>query len=214
MSKTTKTRYSDADLTEFKTLIEQKLEKINKEVEQMEDQSRNLSESLSDSSDMGESVAFGDVNFLNEMIIRQKKHRVDLENALLRIKNKRYGICMLTGQLIDKKRLLAVPTTTKSVKAKLTAPKKATEDKEKPATNTKSKAKRIKTKVVKKIPSTPDALKNGKDIEENYEDVLNLETPEIDMIDVLDELKTEAFADDDMNNDLIDKPDLEDEDED
>ena len=52
------------------------------------------------------------------MANRLRKYVVDLKNALLRIHNKSYGICSLTGQLIDKKRLLAVPTTTKGVVAK------------------------------------------------------------------------------------------------
>ncbi|MBK9488377.1 MAG: hypothetical protein IPO07_05990 [Haliscomenobacter sp.] len=56
---------------------------------------------------------------LNNMAIRQRMYIQDLENALVRIKNKTYGICSLTGQLIDKRRLLAVPTTTKSLAAKV-----------------------------------------------------------------------------------------------
>jgi len=49
---------------------------------------------------------------------RQRFHMRDLNNAMTRINNKTYGYCFTTKQLIDKKRLLAVPTTTKSLKAK------------------------------------------------------------------------------------------------
>jgi hypothetical protein len=52
------------------------------------------------------------------MIFRQNKYSQDLENALLRVINKTYGICSITGNLIDKKRLLIVPTTTKGMEAK------------------------------------------------------------------------------------------------
>jgi len=55
---------------------------------------------------------------LNNMAIRQRMYIKDLENAQVRIRNKSYGICSITGDLIDKKRLLAVPTTTKSLSAK------------------------------------------------------------------------------------------------
>ena len=56
--------------------------------------------------------------FVQTMLGRQQKHIRDLENALLRIRNKTYGVCEITGELIDRRRLLAVPTTTKSLAAK------------------------------------------------------------------------------------------------
>ncbi|MFZ1703765.1 MAG: TraR/DksA C4-type zinc finger protein, partial [Saprospiraceae bacterium] len=59
-----------------------------------------------------------EIEMLNNMANHQRKYIQDLENALIRINNKSYGICVVTGELIDKKRLLAVPTTTKSVTAK------------------------------------------------------------------------------------------------
>jgi len=112
-------RYSDADLAEFKNLITRKVEKATNDIAQMQEQMIELNESLSSStSDMGENSS-ADIDFIKRMINRQKKHLNDLENALIRINNKRYGICTLTGELIDKKRLMAVPTTTKSVAAKL-----------------------------------------------------------------------------------------------
>ena len=55
---------------------------------------------------------------LTTMAARQQKHIQHLENALIRIKNKVYGVCRETGKLIDKKRLLAVPHATLSIHAK------------------------------------------------------------------------------------------------
>ena len=58
------------------------------------------------------------VDFLVSHKDRSEKHLQDIEKALYRVKNKTYGICVITGQLINKQRLLAVPTTTKSIEAK------------------------------------------------------------------------------------------------
>ena len=59
-----------------------------------------------------------EIEFLSKMAERQRQHLQGLEMALVRIKNKSFGICTVTGELIDKQRLLLVPHTTKSVKAK------------------------------------------------------------------------------------------------
>ena len=68
---------------------------------------------------MDDSANGNEIEFLNTMTIRIRKHVRDLENALLRIRNRTYGVCLITGDLIDKKRLMAVPTATKSLAGKL-----------------------------------------------------------------------------------------------
>ena len=69
--------------------------------------------------DINESSLSYDRDYLSRMTDRQNRFIRDLESALLRIKNKTYGICSVTGQLISKQRLKAVPHTTKSIKAKM-----------------------------------------------------------------------------------------------
>jgi RNA polymerase-binding transcription factor DksA len=114
-------RYSDADLAEFQTLVEKKLEKAKEELGYLQDQILEITENSGDDHGgdwMDDSSTNNDIEFLNNMAIRQRKYIQDLENAIVRIKNKTYGICLITGQLIDKRRLIAVPTATKSVEAK------------------------------------------------------------------------------------------------
>ncbi len=65
-----------------------------------------------------DSSIHSEVELLNNMAIRQRQFIQNLENALVRIENKTYGICTVTGNLIDKKRLLLVPHATKSIEAK------------------------------------------------------------------------------------------------
>ena len=72
---------------------------------------------------MDDSSTASELDMLYNMANRQRKYIQDLDSALIRIKNKTYGICTVTGELIDKKRLLAVPTTTKSMNAKLSESK-------------------------------------------------------------------------------------------
>jgi RNA polymerase-binding protein DksA len=114
-------RYSDADLAEFQAIIEKKLEKAQEELSYMQEQILEITENSGDDHGgdwMDDSSTNNDIEFLNNMAIRQRKYIQDLENAMVRIKNKSYGICSITGQLIDKRRLIAVPTATKSVEAK------------------------------------------------------------------------------------------------
>ncbi|MBK6931657.1 MAG: TraR/DksA family transcriptional regulator [Saprospirales bacterium] len=65
-----------------------------------------------------DSTAHTDLELLQRMALRQQRHIQDLRNALLRIQNKTYGICIVTGQLIDKSRLRLVPHATKSIDGK------------------------------------------------------------------------------------------------
>ena len=114
-------RYSDKDLEEFKAIIDDKLEKARFQYENLMEQIKEITENTSgdftkDLTDFSSSQS--EVEMLNSMATRQRTFISDLQNALVRIRNKTYGICAVTGELIDKKRLMAVPTTTKSVLAK------------------------------------------------------------------------------------------------
>ncbi len=124
MSNEEKTRYSDEELQEFEQLINEKLEKAREEL-------RILKGSLNKSNDEGTDATSGNTKVLedgadtaekenlSQLAARQQKFIVNLENALIRIKNGTYGICSVTGKLISKERLRAVPHTTQSIKAKL-----------------------------------------------------------------------------------------------
>ncbi|KAA3639653.1 MAG: hypothetical protein DWQ02_03285 [Bacteroidetes bacterium] len=112
-------RYSNEELEEFKAAVDQKLEKANEALQFILDQIKALTDAGSEGDYMDDTSNTNDLKMLYTMEERHAKHINDLQNALLRIKNKSYGICIATGQLIDKKRLLAVPTTTKSLEAKL-----------------------------------------------------------------------------------------------
>ncbi|MEN0004041.1 MAG: TraR/DksA family transcriptional regulator [Bacteroidota bacterium] len=122
MAKSNQTvKYSDAELAEFKALIDKKIAKTEVQLSQLEEEIRETTENTSDDHGgdwVDDSSNNSNIEMLNNMAIRQRKHLVDLRNALLRIGNKTYGICVVTGKLIDKKRLMAVPTTTKSLAAK------------------------------------------------------------------------------------------------
>ncbi len=118
---TTPLRYTDAELQEFKILIDGKLEKARKEVlflrEQIQEANENsASQQSGDWTD--ESSSHTEMELLNNMLGRQHLFVQNLESALRRIQNKTYGVCSVSGELIDKKRLSLVPHATKSVEAK------------------------------------------------------------------------------------------------
>lgn len=116
-----KTRYSDKELAEFKVLIDEKLDAARKELNYLQEQIVEMNENNSDiqgSDWFDDSSIHSEVELLNNMAIRQRQFIQNLENALIRIENKTYGICTVTGNLIDKKRLLLVPHATKSIEAK------------------------------------------------------------------------------------------------
>ena len=107
-----KTKYSDSELQEFKAVIEAKLEKANEQLRSLREQIMDISENSGDSygGDWIDDSSFNtDREMLHTMANRQKKHIQDLQNALIRIRNKTYGGCVLTRTLIDRKRLIAVP---------------------------------------------------------------------------------------------------------
>ena len=112
-------KYSNADLEEFKAVIDKRLARSEKQIRQLEEQLSDLYENASNGYDPDDNSSLDqEKDMLQTMLSRQRKHANDLRNALIRIHNKSYGICELTGTLIDKRRLLAVPTTTKSLAAK------------------------------------------------------------------------------------------------
>jgi RNA polymerase-binding transcription factor DksA len=116
-----KTRYSDVELAEFKALIDEKLAAARQELNYLQEQIVEMNENNSDiqgSDWFDDSSIHSEVELLNNMAIRQRQFIQNLENALVRIENKTYGICTVTGHLIDKKRLLLVPHATKSIEAK------------------------------------------------------------------------------------------------
>lgn len=113
------TRYSEVDFQAFQMAIEARLAKTNLQIEQLSAQLEDLYENNANGFDPDDNGSLEqEKEMLQTMLARQQKHSVDLQNALIRVKNKTYGVCEVTGQLIDKRRLLAVPTTTKSLMAK------------------------------------------------------------------------------------------------
>ena len=116
-----KNRYSDQELEEFREIIEEKLHIAKEQLEFYEQQLEDLGENP-DIKLRGLEDGTGTVE--SERLIglagRQKTYIQHLENALIRIKNKVYGVCRVTGKLISKERLRAVPHATLSIEAKET----------------------------------------------------------------------------------------------
>ena len=116
-------RYSDSDLKEFQVLIKEKLEQSRSDFEELKESlSREGDNSTDDTSPTFKMMEDGsDTNSREEvaqLASRQEKFIKNLENALLRIMNKTYGVCRVTGQLIPKERLRLVPHATLSIEAK------------------------------------------------------------------------------------------------
>lgn len=116
-------RYSDSDLAEFRDLIQKKLEQAKKELTYLQglitrkdemggDETENRYMTMEDGSMSMEREQ------LAQMASRQINYIDHLEKAMMRIENKTYGICRVTGKLIDKARLRAVPHATLSIEAK------------------------------------------------------------------------------------------------
>jgi RNA polymerase-binding transcription factor DksA len=124
MSQEEKTKYSADELVEFEEIILKKLGAAREEYNE-------LRASLSRKNDQGIDNTAGQVKPLEDgadtmekesitqLAARQQKFIVQLENALARIKNGTYGVCVDTGKLIPKERLRAVPHTMHSIEAKL-----------------------------------------------------------------------------------------------
>jgi RNA polymerase-binding transcription factor DksA len=118
-------RYSDEELLEFKALIDDKLVKARDEVRFLREQMLEINENSADQQSgdwTDESSSHMEMEMLNNSLSRQQQFIRNLELALVRIQNKTYGVCTMTGQLIDKQRLRLVPHATKSVEAKNARP--------------------------------------------------------------------------------------------
>jgi RNA polymerase-binding transcription factor DksA len=117
-------RYSDSDLTEFKDLIQRKLDTAKKELTYLQGLITRKDEMGGDESDnrymtMEDGSLSMEREQLSQMASRQITFIDHLEKALMRIENKTYGVCRVTGKLIDKARLRAVPHATLSIEAKM-----------------------------------------------------------------------------------------------
>jgi RNA polymerase-binding transcription factor DksA len=118
-------RYSDAELAEFKELITRKLEAAKKELAYLQGLITRRDEMGGDETDnrymtMEDGSMSMEREQLSQMASRQITFIDHLEKAMMRIENKTYGICRVTGKLIDKARLKAVPHATLSIEAKQT----------------------------------------------------------------------------------------------
>lgn len=115
-------RYSDPELQEFKTLILNKLERARVEYSFYNDQLKNENNSAEDTNSNYMTVEDGALSQererLSQIAGRQMKFIDHLENALIRVENKTYGVCRSTGNLISKERLMAVPHATLCIEAK------------------------------------------------------------------------------------------------
>jgi RNA polymerase-binding transcription factor DksA len=114
------TRYTDEELEEFKTLIHAKIKEARAELEFYQEtiKERELNDDDIKFTGMEDGGHTNEKEHLSNMANRQIKFVQNLENALIRIENKTYGISRKTGNLIDKKRLMAVPHATLSIEAK------------------------------------------------------------------------------------------------
>ena len=116
-------RYSDKDLAEFKALIQNKIANAEEDLALIKSAFKNDSNNGTDDTsptfkafEEGSETMSKEAN--TQLAIRQEKFIRDLKNALIRIENKTYGICRVTGKLINKKRLFLVPHATLSIEAK------------------------------------------------------------------------------------------------
>jgi DnaK suppressor protein len=121
--KEVKTKYSKEDLQEFKEIIEKKVERAKEDLVLLKaaykndaDNGTNDTSPSFKSFDEGSEVMNKEANV--QLAIRQEKFLRDLNNALLRIENGTYGVCRVTGKLIQKERLKIVPHATLSIEAK------------------------------------------------------------------------------------------------
>ncbi len=123
MKKSVSKRYSDSELEKFKKIILKKMESAQNDLKLLKDSYSNASSNGTDdtyssfkSFEEGSQTLSKESNTM--LAARQEKFLRDLQNALIRVENKTYGICRETGKLISKKRLVLVPHATLSIEAK------------------------------------------------------------------------------------------------
>jgi len=118
-----KRKYTDKELERFKNIIIKKMDKAKQDFELLKSAYMNDSNNgTDDTSPTFKAFEEGSETMSKEanaqLALRQEKFIRDLKNALIRIENKTYGVCRITGKLIKKKRLLVVPHATLSIEAK------------------------------------------------------------------------------------------------
>ena len=118
-----KNRYTDKELERFKKLILQKIDQAKQDLDLLKSAYMNDSNNGTDDTsptfkafEEGSETMSKEAN--TQLALRQEKFIRDLKNALIRIENKTYGVCRVTGKLIKKKRLMVVPHATLSIEAK------------------------------------------------------------------------------------------------
>jgi len=123
MKTKSKIRYNDKELNIFKVLIEEKIQKAKADLDLLKSSYMNDGNNGTDDTaptfkafEEGSETMSKEAN--TQLALRQEKFIRDLKNALIRIENKTYGICRITGKLINKKRLQLVPHATLSIEAK------------------------------------------------------------------------------------------------
>jgi RNA polymerase-binding transcription factor DksA len=123
MKKSKKNRYTDKELERFRNLIIKKIDKAQQDLSLLKSAYMNDSNNGTDDTsptfkafEEGSETMSKEAN--TQLALRQEKFIRDLKNALIRIENKTYGVCRVTGKLIKKKRLMVVPHATLSIEAK------------------------------------------------------------------------------------------------
>ncbi len=118
-----KNRYTDKELERFKKLIVKKIDQAKQDLDLLKSAYMNDSNNGTDDTsptfkafEEGSETMSKEAN--TQLALRQEKFIRDLKNALMRIENKTYGVCRVTGKLIKKKRLMVVPHATLSIEAK------------------------------------------------------------------------------------------------
>lgn len=124
MSQSNKTAYSQEELKEFEEIINNKLQSAKEELHMLKDTISKKNDSGTDGTASTSKLLEDGADTLeresmNQLAGRQQKFIINLQNALIRIKNGTYGVCVDTGKLISKERLRAVPHTMHSIEAKL-----------------------------------------------------------------------------------------------
>lgn len=119
-----KSRYSDEELKEFEELLNKKLAQAKEELQELKETLSKRNDSGTDETTSNSKVLEDGSDTLereniNQLAARQQKFIHQLENALIRIKNGTYGICIDTNKLIPKERLRLVPHTQHSIEAKM-----------------------------------------------------------------------------------------------
>ncbi len=123
MARRKKNRYTDTELERFKKLIVKKIDQAKQDLDLLKSAYMNDSDNGTDDTsptfkafEEGSETMSKEAN--TQLALRQEKFIRDLKNALIRIENKTYGVCRITGKLIKKKRLMVVPHATLSIEAK------------------------------------------------------------------------------------------------